>query len=524
MERMTEERQAKPNGAKSGTPGPKELQKLQRGVHEVASRLEALDRDVAGMRTQAQVTEKAVTELRLVDAWQDLRAVQRRIDALTSQIGTESGRLTEIGSDIDGLGSRVEAVEGVVKREGARRENASKAVVEKLRELRRENRALKKDLKQLASLREDVAEVRRAIVEIQVRERQGRRPGRLRMALERAWRRVRRAGRLVRRRIARFGRRARGRTVRAFRLVRGKIRRGLRAARRRLFGPKLGQLVQHRPKKMRVPRRYERRVPLQEPPVVSIVTPSLNQAQFVRKTVESVLGQRYPQLEYVVQDGGSTDDTHEILKRYRSRLHRLQVEPDDGQADAINRGFHGTSGEIMAYLNADDLLLPGTLFYVARYFQRHPNVDAVYGHRVLVDDEGMEVGRWVLPRHRDGVLSWVDYVPQETLFWRRSLWEKAGGRVDDASRFALDWDLMLRFRDAGARIVRLPRFLGAFRVHEEQKTSAQIDTAGNREMAAIRQSQHGRQVSQEEIRRNVRGYMLRHVVLHKLYRARLLRY
>jgi glycosyltransferase involved in cell wall biosynthesis/outer membrane murein-binding lipoprotein Lpp len=524
MERVSAERQTKPNGAQSGTPGSQELHKLQRGVRELSSRLEALDHDVAGMRTQAQVTEKAVTELRQVDAWQDLRAVQRRIDELTSEIGTESGRLAEIGSDVEGLGSRVEAVEGVVKREGARRENASKAVVEKLRELRRENRALKKDLKQLTSLSEDVADLRRAMTELQVRERQDRRPGRLRMALQKAWRRARRAGRLLRRRIARLLRRARGRTVRAFRLTRGKIRRGLRAARRRLFGPQLGRLVQHRPKKMRVPRRYERRVPLQEPPVISIVTPSLNQAQFVGKTVESVLRQHYPRLEYVVQDGGSTDDTPRVLKRYRSKLHRLQVEPDNGQAHAINLGFQHTTGEIMAYLNADDLFLPGTLFYVARYFQRHPDVDAVYGHRVLVDDEGMEVGRWVLPRHRDAVLSWVDYVPQETLFWRRSLWEKAGGRVDDASRFALDWDLVLRFRDAGARIVRLPRFLGAFRVHEEQKTSAEIDTAGNREMASIRQREHGRKVSQEEIRRNVRGYMLRHVLLHKLYRARLLRY
>lgn len=258
--------------------------------------------------------------------------------------------------------------------------------------------------------------------------------------------------------------------------------------------------------------------------MISIVTPSLNQAQFVEDTVQSVLGQRYPRLEYIVQDGGSTDETHEILKRYRSRLHRLQVQPDEGQAHAINLGFEHAAGEIMAYLNADDILLPGALPYVARYFQRHPDVDAVYGHRVIVDEEGMEVGRWVLPRHRDEVLSWVDFVPQETLFWRRSLWERAGGKVDNESRFALDWELMLRFCDAGARVVRLPRFLGAFRVHEEQKTSAQMDTAGNREMARIRQLQHGRAVSQDEIRRNVRGYLLRHVALHKLYRARLLRY
>jgi hypothetical protein len=521
MERMSAERRAKRGGAKSSTSGSQEL---QRGVRKLASRLEALDTDVAGLRTQAQVTEEAVSELRLVEAWQEFRAVQRRVDDLASLLETESARLDEVGSDADGLGSRVEAVEGVMERQGARRENTTKAIVEKLRELRSENRALKSDLKQLSTLRQDVASLQREIAKLQARERESQRPGRLRIALRKAWRRARRTLRIARRRLARLGRRTRARTVRLLRLARGKIRRGLRAARRRLFGAQLGRLVQHRPKNLRIPRRYHRRVALEEPPVISIVTPSLNQARFVGKTVQSVLGQRYPGLEYVVQDGGSTDETHEILERYRSRLHRLQVEPDNGQAHAINLGFEHATGEIMAYLNADDLLLPGSLPYVARYFQRHPDVDAVYGHRVIVDEHEGEVGRWVLPRHRDAVLSWVDYVPQETLFWRRSLWEKAGGRVDDASRFALDWELILRFRDAGARIVRLPRFLGAFRVHEQQKTSAQMDTAGNREMAKIRQGQHGRQVSQDEIRRNVRGYILRHVVLHKLYRARLLRY
>jgi glycosyltransferase involved in cell wall biosynthesis len=258
--------------------------------------------------------------------------------------------------------------------------------------------------------------------------------------------------------------------------------------------------------------------------MISIVTPSLNQARFLGQTIRSVLGQGYPRLEYIVQDAGSTDGTQEILEQYRPRLHHCAVESDSGQADAINRGFAHATGQIMAYLNSDDLLLPGALAYVARYFERHPDVDVVYGHRVVVNDDGLEVGRWVLPRHKDAVLSWADYVPQETLYWRRRLWEGDGIRLDEESRFALDWNLMLQFRDAGARIVRLPRFLGCFRVHGEQKTSAQIDTAGKREMARIREREHGRRVSNDEIRRNIRGYMMRHVALHKLYRAHLLRY
>ena len=514
----------KPARSRSSRSSSKALEEVTTKVRKLASRLEALDGDVAGLRTEAQVTEKAVSELRLVEAWQELRAAQRRIDGLASQLESESARLVEVGSNAKELGSRVEALESVVEREAARRENASKAAAEKLRELRRENRALKRELEQLSNLGEEVTSLHRAVAELRARERQARQPGRVRATLQRSWVRARRTLRIARRRVARLLRRIRARTVRFLRRTKAKFRRGLRAVRRRLFRPQLGELVQHRPKELRVPRRYRRQASLEEPPTISIVTPSLNQARFVGRTVESVLGQRYPRLEYVVQDGGSTDETHEVLGRYRSRLHRLRVQPDNGQADAINLGFEHSTGEIMAYLNADDMILPGALPYVARYFQRHPEVDAVYGHRVIVDEEGKEVGRWVLPRHRDSVLSWVDYVPQETLFWRRALWERAGGRVDDASRFALDWELILRFRDAGGRIVRLPRFLGAFRVHEEQKTSAQMATSGNREMARIREREHGREVSQEEIRRNVRGYLLRHLMLHKLYRARLLRY
>ena len=178
----------------------------------------------------------------------------------------------------------------------------------------------------------------------------------------------------------------------------------------------------------------------------------------------------------------------------------------------------------MAFLNSDDLLLPGSLHYVARYFERHPEVDAVYGHRVMVDENDMEIGRWVMPPHDDEVLSWADFVPQETLFWRRGIWERAGGRMDQEWPFALDWDLLLRLRDAGANTERLPRFLGAFRIHEAQKTSAIMDTQGQKEAEALRRRIHGRDVTRPEITEAVRPYLRRHHVRQKLYRMRLVRY
>lgn len=293
---------------------------------------------------------------------------------------------------------------------------------------------------------------------------------------------------------------------------------------RHFFRPRLGSLQQHPPRPMAVPARY-RRIPRRgDWPRITLVTPSFRQADFIERTLMSVLDQNYSALEYVVQDGGSADGTAEILRKYDAALHRWVSERDGGQTEAINRGFRGTSGEIMAWLNSDDLLLPGSLHYVADYFRRHPNVDAIYGHRVLIDEENREIGRWVLPPHDEKVLTWADYVPQETLFWRRRLWDRVGGRVDEDFQFAMDWDLLLRFQEAGARIVRVPRFLGAFRVHTRQKTSADLAETGWREMGRLRLRCHGRTVEDTEIFPNIRNYLAIHMVLTKLYRAGILCY
>ncbi|MBI2756920.1 MAG: sulfotransferase [Chloroflexi bacterium] len=293
---------------------------------------------------------------------------------------------------------------------------------------------------------------------------------------------------------------------------------------RLLFAPKLGVLYQHAPIPMRVPPSYNRTRAPEPPPRISIVTPSYNQAAFIERTLHSVLLQQYPNLEYVVQDGGSTDSSMEIVERLRPGLAFAESRKDNGQAHAINLGFAHTSGEIMAYLNSDDLLLPGSLAYVARFFARHPNVDVVYGHRYIIDEYDAVIGRWVLPPHDDRVLTWADYVPQETLFWRRSIWERSGGHMDESFRFALDWDLILRFRDAGARFRRLPRFLGGFRFHPHQKTSAQMQEIGSAEMQRLRNRSAGRQVAMPEVHAGERWYMLRHVLYDKLYRLGLVRY
>ena len=229
---------------------------------------------------------------------------------------------------------------------------------------------------------------------------------------------------------------------------------------------------------------------------------------------------QYPSLEYVVQDGGSTDETRSILERYSSHLHYWESAADAGQAQAINRGFAHTSGEIMAWLNSDDILLPGSLQFVGSFFSKHPEVDAIYGHRLLIDSNDAEVGRWVLPPHQNNVLVWADYVPQESLFWRRRVWDRVGAALDESFDFAMDWDLLLRFRRTGVRFVRVPRFLAAFRVHPQQKTSAQFLNVGRKEMDLLRAREHGRSVSEDEIDRHVGPYLRRHLFYHALYRLR----
>jgi ADP-heptose:LPS heptosyltransferase/GT2 family glycosyltransferase len=285
----------------------------------------------------------------------------------------------------------------------------------------------------------------------------------------------------------------------------------------------LGVLRQYEPRPLRWDPRLPRKGRLAEStlPAVVIVTPSYNQDKFLESTMLSVLNQNYPRLHYRVQDGGSQDRSVEIIRRYADRLAGWHSGKDRGQSDAIRQGFDqlpGEPGDIMAWLNSDDLLAPRALRFIGEYFVRHPQVDVVYGHRIIIDDLDREIGRWILPPHDRAALEWIDYVPQETLFWRRRAWDAVGG-LDPSFQFALDWDLLARFQQAGARIVRLPYFLGCFRLHSEQKTSAHIHTTGQEEMTRIRTRIHGPNPDPariEHFARKARFESALHAGLHRL--------
>jgi glycosyltransferase involved in cell wall biosynthesis len=193
-------------------------------------------------------------------------------------------------------------------------------------------------------------------------------------------------------------------------------------------------------------------------PSVSIITPSYRQAQYIEATIQSVLAQNYPRLEYLVIDGGSADGTLDILPRYHKFL-RWWSEPDSGQAQAINKGFHRATGEIIAWLNSDDIYLPGTLHRVARFFQQHPAIDVVYGDYYLIDPAGRVVLRKKeIPFDYHILLYGLDYLSQPTVFFRRSLLTQFGF-LDESLHYGLDWEYWLRLARGGARFAHLPCYL-----------------------------------------------------------------
>jgi Glycosyl transferase family 2 len=243
------------------------------------------------------------------------------------------------------------------------------------------------------------------------------------------------------------------------------------------------------------------RIAISSLPKVSIVTPSFNQGRFLEQTICSVLDQVGVRIDYIVQDGGSTDGSVEIIKRYTDRLTAWESAPDSGQASAIVQGFQkSVSGpnDIMGYLNSDDLLLPCAVRFVAEYFARNPTVDVIYGHRILIDSNDHEIGRWVTPRQSCNDIRMHDLVPQETLFWRKRIWDRING-IDQDYQFALDWDLILRFQDVGAKFTRIPWFLGCFRIHPNQKSWAWYEKFGELEMNDLRRRSLCRTPTQEEL-------------------------
>lgn len=211
------------------------------------------------------------------------------------------------------------------------------------------------------------------------------------------------------------------------------------------------------------------------PPKISIITPSYNQGHLIDHTIRSVLDQNYENLEYIVVDGGSTDNTVDVLKRYSARL-RWISEKDRGQSDAINKGLRMSSGDIIAFLNSDDLYEPGALHTVANFFIQHSEVQWLTGYCRIIDVKGNEIRRSItayknfLLRHFSHPLLLVtNPISQPATFWRRQVVEEHG-EFDINDQFVMDYEYWLRV-GAHSPPAILPFYLASFRIHEASKMS-----------------------------------------------------
>lgn len=234
-------------------------------------------------------------------------------------------------------------------------------------------------------------------------------------------------------------------------------------------------------------------------PSISIITPSLNQGEFLERTILSVLNQHYPNLEYIIIDGGSKDESVELIKKYEKYLAYWVSEKDNGQSDAVHKGFQRSKGEVLAWLNSDDIYLADTLYKVAEVFRNEKETEVVYGNKYIIDERDGLISERRLTHctpamTRAGSLYGGFGIYQPASFWRRKTYEKVGG-LDTSLKFCMDNDLFIKFALNNVRFKFMREYLVAFRVHRSSKTFTI------------------REVAKEEFAKLIEKYNLKHNLL-----------
>ena len=235
-------------------------------------------------------------------------------------------------------------------------------------------------------------------------------------------------------------------------------------------------------------------------PLVSVVTPSYNQGKYLEKTIRSVICQDYSNIEYIIVDALSSDNSQEIIQKYSNYIDIIIIEKDNGQSDALNKGFRACNGNILAYLNADDCYADKiTISKAVSYFESYPEVDVVYGQRNTVDKNGCFL--YCMPYRKFSMenIYISDYIPQECTFWRRQMFEKSGSYIDDTFDFAMDYELWLRFLKHNANFLSVIDFFGLFRNYEEQKSVSQWRSVGLPEIAKLYDMYTDKHIPEQEM-------------------------
>lgn len=228
-------------------------------------------------------------------------------------------------------------------------------------------------------------------------------------------------------------------------------------------------------------------------PKISIITPSFNQGKFIKDTIESVLNQNYPNLEYFIIDGGSSDNTLDVLKQYQGYLTWVS-EKDNGQANAINKGIRMSTGEIITFINSDDYYLPNTLFKVADLFLTHPEIVWITGNYQIIDENKKTIEPFVVTyknyfrkRSSSHQLRLTNYIIQPSTFWRKKANDEIG-LFDDTLRYTFDYDYWLRLMDNYPHLC-IDDPLSAFRIHGQSKGGAEYKQQFKEEIDVLKRYQ-----------------------------------
>src|ERR1035437_616507 len=205
-------------------------------------------------------------------------------------------------------------------------------------------------------------------------------------------------------------------------------------------------------------------------PKITVVTPSFNQAQFLEQTILSVIGQGYPNLEYIIMDGGSNDGSADIIKSYEHHLTYWQSQKDNGQGAAINEGFARSTGDILCWLNSDDMYMPGTLLRIGKMYKEITEPTIIFGNCLHFNEHNSKTrGSDVQEAQKTLNLELCDYIIQPSSFWNRIVWEK-NGKLNESFHYTFDWEWFIRAGRSGIRFSPVKEYLSLYRIHEAHKS------------------------------------------------------